>query len=223
MNTSQEPDATGDSLEQAEAEITQLHREVMGTTRLTLHRVIHIGSILSDIKTRHLKHGQWEKWMCIHLDFDLRTAQNYLRLYNRRGEVIAKSESVSYLGVTDAYRALIRCTQKPQSKLVPLAAVQNTEEPSGFADQTTFSGSEVTCSPKGRASTPMVSQDEKLLVAALTSEQADQILAFLRQMKVGSDAHQLLRGDGKVRRWKATLAQKITPYLTDISDQETSQ
>ena len=55
-------DCESSSLEFAKAEISQLHREAMASTRLTLERILHIGAILSEIKKRHLKHGQCERF-----------------------------------------------------------------------------------------------------------------------------------------------------------------
>jgi hypothetical protein len=66
-----------------------------------LDKAIRIGALLAEQKAS-LKHGEFIPWIKANLPFTERTAQNYMRLYDRREQL--KNESVSYLN--EAYRLL---------------------------------------------------------------------------------------------------------------------
>jgi hypothetical protein len=78
--------------------ITRLHQQIMAATRATLQNAIRVGELLSQTKAS-LKHGQWLGWLELNINFDVRTAQRYMRIFERREEL--KNDSVSYL--TQAY------------------------------------------------------------------------------------------------------------------------
>ena len=107
---------TSSTTTSAVAEIIVLHSGIITAARKTLDTGIRIGELLVEQKSK-LRHGLWLSWVKENLPFDVRTAQNYTRVYDRREEL--KNESVSHLG--DAYRIL--CGREPEadSKLPPKA------------------------------------------------------------------------------------------------------
>jgi hypothetical protein len=82
-------------------QIVELHAECEGLARQTFDKAVVIGGLLAEAKA-DLKHGEWLPWVEANLPFTDRTARNYMRLHDRRGEL--KSETVSDL--TGAYRML---------------------------------------------------------------------------------------------------------------------
>ena len=82
--------------------ITELHNEIAGYMRMSLKAAIEIGRLLNEQKAE-LAHGEFTPWVEVNLPFTMRTAQRYMRAYQRRDE-IAKSDNVSVL--TEAYRLL---------------------------------------------------------------------------------------------------------------------
>jgi len=77
----------------------KLHSEIVATVRTTLNIAIELGGLLEEQKAE-TQHGGWTAWVENNLPFDIRTAQNYMAAFRRRGEL--KNETVSYLA--DAYR-----------------------------------------------------------------------------------------------------------------------
>jgi len=88
--------------------IAQLHRKAEGHVRATIQAAIEIGGLLKEQK-RELPHGEWGRWVQQNLPFTIRTAQNYMRLYEHRAEL--KNENVSFL--TDAYERLAAPSEAP--------------------------------------------------------------------------------------------------------------
>jgi hypothetical protein len=82
-------------------QICALHIECEGLARQTFDKAIIIGGLLAEAKA-DLGHGEWLPFVQANLPFTDRTARNYMRLHERRGEL--KSETVSDL--TGAYRML---------------------------------------------------------------------------------------------------------------------
>jgi Protein of unknown function (DUF3102) len=70
---------------------------------------LRIGKRLSEIKAE-LKHGEWGQWVEQNLDFGIRTASNYMRVYKNQGYLLA--EGVGSLD--EAYRKL--CPSAPRNK-----------------------------------------------------------------------------------------------------------
>jgi len=80
-------------------EINQLHGELNSLARTTLDKAVRIGELLTDQK-KECGHGKWLPWLEGNVEFDRRTATNYMRIYGERD----KWETISHL--TDAYRLL---------------------------------------------------------------------------------------------------------------------
>jgi hypothetical protein len=70
------------------------HRRIVSSVQ----DAISIGEFLS-VKKAELKHGEWLPWVEANLNFDRRTATNYMRLFD-------KWETVSHLGLSEAYKLL---------------------------------------------------------------------------------------------------------------------
>lgn len=113
------------------AQLTKLHREVIGQTRKTLKQVIRMGGILRRWKDQ-CAHGNWQKLIKDKLPFDCRTATNYMRCYDDR-EVLTKSENVSDFGISEAYRMLPVLSKKTESpgNTSDAAEDENTPPPPG--------------------------------------------------------------------------------------------
>jgi hypothetical protein len=111
------------------AEIVKLHAEIGGYLRMTLDKAIRIGELLTEQKTG-LKHGAWLPWIESNLPFSERTAQDYMRFYDRREEL--KSASVADLRAarkllaplpeteeTGSFSEIMKLTQEYISSLPP--------------------------------------------------------------------------------------------------------
>ncbi len=79
-----------------------------------------------------LKHGEWLPWVEGNLEFDDRTVRRYVNLFENR----IKLDTVSDLGITEAYRLLSQPAGEPQ-------AAQEPPEPQDEAQQATQAGCEV--------------------------------------------------------------------------------
>jgi hypothetical protein len=129
-------------------EIARLHSEIMLAAKTSLKKAIRIGEILTSQK-QSLKHGEWLPWIEKNLSFTVRTAQNYVRCWERRADL--NTQSVAYL--SDAIRLLAKPTDAqivllkpppPLSKPVRVCAdeqsaaaqlVSNVEQAEGYSDE----------------------------------------------------------------------------------------
>lgn len=93
------------------AELTKLHSEVLEGARISLRKAVLIGEILIRLK-KQSEHGGWQKFVDENLPFKCRTASNYMALYREREELL-KPETVTDLGLTDAYRRLRNTGESP--------------------------------------------------------------------------------------------------------------
>jgi hypothetical protein len=93
-------------------EINRLHDDIMGGVRTTVRQAIQIGELLEQQKAE-VGHGAWLPWLAENVHFAVRTAQNYMRIYGRRGEL--NTHSVAHL--TDAYWLLADETPERGSDL----------------------------------------------------------------------------------------------------------
>jgi hypothetical protein len=102
-------------------EANSAHRRIVGSVQ----DAIAIGEYLT-MKKQSLPHGQWLPWCEDNIEFDVRTAQNYMRVH-------AKNETVSHLSLTDAYKLLSAPDPitKPESKSAfePTSAKPPKKEP----------------------------------------------------------------------------------------------
>ena len=82
--------------------INNLHRSLLNAARMTIEKADQIGELLVQQK-RILEYGSFTKWIEGNLEFSVKTAQNYMRIYNNRD--IIKNENVSCL--SEAYKLLV--------------------------------------------------------------------------------------------------------------------
>ena len=96
---------------QAEAvKLRELHGSIMQHARMTLANAIEAGDTLMRVKAG-LAHGQWLPWLKANVPFSDRTAEKYMRCYERRAELKTKFESDSNFSLSEAY-ALIEGTSQ---------------------------------------------------------------------------------------------------------------
>jgi hypothetical protein len=103
------------------AEINQLHAEICDAARTTIEKAIRIGELLAQHKAS-LKHGEWLPWLSGNVEFNERTAQRYMRVFDNRDRL--KNDSVSYLA--DAYK-LLASTEEPALSEQELARLTELE------------------------------------------------------------------------------------------------
>jgi hypothetical protein len=64
-----------------------------------------IGHFLTEQKA-NIPYGEWVPWVQDHLQFDVRTAQRYMKLYSNRQLIETTNDTLSFLTLTDAHRAV---------------------------------------------------------------------------------------------------------------------
>lgn len=84
-------------------EIARLHTEIAGYVKVGLEKAVQIGKLLTEQKTE-LAHGDWIPWIEANLPFQQRTAQYYMKVHARRGEL--KNASDAHLTLSMAYKLL---------------------------------------------------------------------------------------------------------------------
>jgi hypothetical protein len=80
-------------------QINTLHSEIESIVKTGLQKAIQIGSLMSECKEQ-IKHGDFSKWVEDNFSFSIRTAQNYLKLYDNRERLTGANS------LTQAYRLL---------------------------------------------------------------------------------------------------------------------
>jgi hypothetical protein len=93
------------SLGELAAEINAEHRAFVGTFRKTVEHGIRAGELLAEAKSQ-CEHGTWLPWLEENFEGSARTAQEYMRLYNYRDEVRAKTRGAAHLSVSGALREI---------------------------------------------------------------------------------------------------------------------
>jgi hypothetical protein len=93
------------SLEELATAINAEHRAFGETFRKTVEHGIRCGELLAEAKGQ-VNHGGWLPWLEQNFEGSARTAQEYMRLYNRRDEIRAKTRSTAHLTITDALKEL---------------------------------------------------------------------------------------------------------------------
>ena len=96
------------------------------------HQVIEhamaAGSLLLEVKAK-VPHGKWGHWIAEHCEFSDRTAQGYMRLAGRRGELESKTQRVADLPLRDGLRLLSdpRNREKPATHRTSQESALTTE------------------------------------------------------------------------------------------------
>ncbi len=84
-------------------EIEALHAEIVAAARMSLQKAIKIGALLTSVKDR-LEHGAWGSWLESNVSFSQRTAGNYMRLHEKRGQL--KLAAAANLTIKDTVKSL---------------------------------------------------------------------------------------------------------------------
>jgi hypothetical protein len=171
------------------SEVRHLHQDIISAARMSLKKAIRIGQLLNLIKNR-LGHGQWLPWAEKHLPFAIRTAQNYLRVYDSRAQI--KNATVAHLGT--AYRLLAptlpaKTTTKAgdssgKSKEPPSASNGSEQRDSAgpevaVASEVTVSGTEPTPAPSPNPGQTMIAQSPEFGLAVYSYRMATRIVMSL--------------------------------------------
>lgn len=82
-------------------EITQLHNANIGALRTSVETAIRIGGLLVEQKAE-LVHGNWQQWVAKNLPFSIRTATNYMKIFEDR----ARLKTATVAGLAKAYGPL---------------------------------------------------------------------------------------------------------------------
>jgi hypothetical protein len=88
------------------------HSAIDSALRESMARAVKIGALLTEAK-QLLKHGEWLSWLADNCQFSERTAQNYMRIYNKYPQ-LAKSATVADL----SYREAIGLLADPKAAAV---------------------------------------------------------------------------------------------------------
>jgi hypothetical protein len=186
-----------------EEEMNQLHRQVVDNGRTTLLTGIDLGEILTKVKAS--KARAWGKWFeNAQLEFDIRTAQIYMRLHKNREALLEKYAAVSHLGIKGACRMLA----KP-SKHAKAQAVSDDSQTEGTIDdgveinETVKAG--VTLEPANGVELDAESDAlpmTKEIVAELTVEQSTRVLEFITEVGIEPSVWDSLTKFGGIIRLK---------------------
>lgn len=99
--------------------INEEHRRCEGAVNAVLEHAMNAGDLLLEAKAQ-APHGTWQGWLADHFDGSVRTAQAYMRVAARRGEVeAAKTQSSAPLSLDGALRALSTPKDAPRSDRPP--------------------------------------------------------------------------------------------------------
>ncbi len=82
-------------------QINAEHRAFVGTLRKTAEHGIRAGELLAEAKAQ-CPHGTWLPWLELNFEGSTRTAQEYMRLYNHRDEIRAKTRDSAHLSISGA-------------------------------------------------------------------------------------------------------------------------
>ncbi len=86
-------------------QINAEHRAFVGTLRKTVEHGIRAGELLAEAKAQ-CPHGTWLPWLEQNFEGAPRTAQEYMRLYSRRDEILANTRDSAHLSISGALREL---------------------------------------------------------------------------------------------------------------------
>lgn len=96
---------TATKLELIATRANEAHRRVTAATETTLSLARHAGEILFEAKTE-LKHGDWLPWLEANFEGSPRTAQLYMRVFERWGEIAANTQRASHSSIRGALEGI---------------------------------------------------------------------------------------------------------------------
>jgi len=109
------------------AEIIRKHLEFELSLKTSLTIAIELGELLTKQK-EGIEHGSFTTWVEQNLPFSVRTAQNYMKLFNKR-EILEEAKPKD---ITTAY--LMITPKKEKAPVVSYAIVDDDEEDEEFVD-----------------------------------------------------------------------------------------
>jgi hypothetical protein len=92
------------TLEDLAARINAEHRACEAAAASAVEHAIRAGEMLLEVK-QSLKHGEWLPWLEANFEGTARTAQVYMQLHSRRGE-LANTQHASHLSIRSALKEL---------------------------------------------------------------------------------------------------------------------
>ena len=108
--------------------INAAHAACMASARDAVAKAIAVGRLRAEAKDQ-VRHGEWGSWVIEHCTFGVREAQHYMKTYQERDRLEAKSETgVSHL--TSLRSAVISlaeprpAAEEPQRVVTPYQIVQ---------------------------------------------------------------------------------------------------
>jgi hypothetical protein len=111
----------GASLETLAAQINAEHRAFLVSLKTTAEYGIRAGELLTEAK-KQCPHGTWLDWLEANFDGAPRTAQEYMRLYDRRDEVRANTRGSAHLSISGALKEI--ATPKPERRIAVEAVAE---------------------------------------------------------------------------------------------------
>ncbi len=92
------------TLEDLAAEINAEHRACEAAAVSAVEHAMRAGEMLAEVK-QNLKHGEWLPWLEANFEGTPRTAQVYMKLHSRRGE-LSNTQRASHLSIRGALEEL---------------------------------------------------------------------------------------------------------------------
>lgn len=190
-------------------EMNRLHRGIVGNGRITLIDGIRLGELATNRKAS-LKRT-WGSWVATNLDFDIRTAQNYMRLHKNRVLLLEKYETDSYFGLRDAYRLLAKEAKKRTTPTIS-EELQDGGALDGGIEIVEAEETGVTLEPENGFEADTVSPTPRvpvLVVDRLTPEQLTQVVELLRELGVDGNSYRVQGEQGEGLR--QPFQEELTP------------
>jgi len=117
------------------AEINEEHRAVQSAYLSGLPHAIRAGELLTEQKGK-VEYGKWIEWVAQNFEGSHRTANLYMRVYERRYELLQDSQRVANLSLREAVHIFNKPKELPPPLKIELAAFTPeplTEEPAFFS------------------------------------------------------------------------------------------
>lgn len=190
----------------ARTEINLLYGQMADHARMTLAKAVTIGGRLMEIKAT-LKHGQFGKWIDSSLDFDQKTAERYMKIFNGREKL--KIDSMS--NMASALRLLDEEKRAKKPKKAPTARQYNAvgvndgpvpqhrhfvEEPMDDPENLVVDSDDTEVTDE--AFEIVTDIEPPVLVLSAPEEVLAELLEVLKRHE-GKCQHQIIRPDGQVK------------------------
>ena len=86
-------------------QINAEHRAFLSTFRTSLELGIRVGELLTQAKEQ-CPHGTWLPWLEKNFEGSARRAQDFMRLFNHRDQILSKTQDSAHLSIGEALREL---------------------------------------------------------------------------------------------------------------------